>query len=189
MDEKATRKYSYADLLAWPEQPRYELIEGDLIMMASPSVVHQVISMRITNVIFNYLRGKTCQVFNTAIDIRLFAGKDDAPETIDTVVQPDIFIVCDRDKLDKRGCNGAPDMVAEILSPSNWQYDLWTKLRLYEKAGVSEYWIIDPETKTLAVYLSGENGFRSPILYARTAKVKVEVLDDCWIDLEEVFAE
>ena len=189
MDEQAKRKYSYADLMEWPEQPRYELIEGAAVMMASPELEHQRISMRISAAIFDYLKGKPCEVFHAPFDVRLFEKEHCKPEDVDTVVQPDILVVCDTDKLDKRGCKGAPDMVVEILSPSNAKYDLWTKYRLYEKAGVREYWIADPETQMLAVFLLRDGTFSSPMFYTKTAKVKTAVLGDCLIDLGEVFAE
>ena len=190
MNETAKKeRYTFADLLTWPEQPRYELIAGELVRMASPQLEHQQISVRIASILYHYLRGKPCQVISAPFDVRLFETDGDLPENVDTVVQPDILVVCDKNKLDRRGCKGAPDMVVEILSPSNAKHDLWTKYRLYEKARIREYWVVDPETQMLAVYLLRNDTFNSPMFYTKTAKVKVEVLEDCRIDLGEVFAE
>lgn len=136
--------YTYADYLSWEEGDRLELIEGTPVMMVPPSTAHQAILMEISRQIANYLEGKACKVFPAPFAVRLFSDKDTPDGDVNTVVEPDITIVCDLDKLDKRGCNGAPDAVIEILSPSIAKYDRFTKLHLYRKAGVKEYWIVDP---------------------------------------------
>ena len=189
MDEKDVGKYSYADLMKWPEQPRYELIEGDPVMMSPPKRRHEKVSRKLYFAIGRYLEGKTCEVYDAPFGVRLFAAKQDSAEKIDTLVIPDISVICDREKLDDDGCKGAPDMITEILSPSTSRYDRFIKFDLYARAGVKEYWIVDPEKKTVAVHLLDEGRYGSPIIYTQSAKVKIEVLDDCWIDLGEVFAE
>lgn len=182
-------RYTYADLLAWPEEVRAELIDGDLYMLASPSVQHQSISMDIGSQIAAYLRGKTCKVFAAPFDVRLFEQENDPPHNIDTVVQPDLSVICDPSKLDSRGCKGAPDLVVEILSPSTMQHDRVVKFNLYREAGVREYWIVDPESQTLSVYTLENGQYYAAQTYSPNAPlVSVGVLEDCTIDLKTVFA-
>ena len=189
MNEKEAHKYSFADLMKWPELPRYELIGGEAVLFATPMRRHQKIVGRLFNKIFNYLDGKQCEVYDAPLGARLFQKDGEKTEDADTVLIPDISVICDPNKLDDYGVKGAPDMIVEVLSPSNRRHDVWTKFHLYEKAGVREYWIVDPDKNTLAVHLLDEGKYGSPLFYIETAKVKVEVLDDCWIDLWEVFAE
>ena len=111
-------------------------------------------------------------------------------EETDTVVQPDILIVCDKSKLDDKGSKGAPDLIVEIISPSSSQRDLKDKFYLYEKFGVKEYWIVDPIGKTAMVFKLGEKGeYGKPDMYAAADKIKVGIFEDLEIDLNTVFAE
>ncbi|MCI8857654.1 MAG: Uma2 family endonuclease [Clostridiaceae bacterium] len=112
----------------------------------------------------------------------------DKPWDIDTVVQPDIAVVCDESKTAGQGCKGAPDLIIEILSPSSMQYDQFIKLDLYQKAGVKEYWIVDPIKNTISVYLLEGRRYRSPVTYGADAKIPVSILEDCKIDLGLVFS-
>ena len=113
-----------------------------------------------------------------------------AAEDVDTLVEPDISVVCDRNKLDKYGCKGAPDLVIEILSPSTQRHDRLVKLGLYQRAGVREYWIVSPEEQTVQVLLLDDGGnLRPHELYGREEIARVNVLEGCFIDLEKVFAE
>lgn len=186
----AEKKYTYADYLEGPEGERAELIEGQIYDMApAPSGVHQEILADLTAQLRDYLRGKKCKVFPAPYDVRLFAGKEDTLENVDTVVQPDISIVCDPDKLDEKGCKGAPDMVAEILSRSSQRHDRLTKFNLYQRAGVREYWIIDPFLETVQVFLLQDGRYAAVGFYVPADKVKVAVLDDCTVDLSTVFPE
>ena len=191
MNEPREKEFNYtaADLWDLPEKIFAELIDGEIVMQAAPLRIHQRISGTIYRKIGNYLEGKHCQVYIAPFSVRLFQTKDDEPTEAKTVVEPDISIVCNLDKLDNYGCAGAPDMIAEILSPSTSRHDRFVKFDLYARAGVKEYWIVDPDRKTVAVHLLEEGRYGSPIIYTQSAKVKVEVLDDCWIDLGEVFAE
>ena len=111
-------RYTFADCLTWDESNRIELINGEAIMMAAPSSIHQEISMEISRQLANYLEGKECRVYPAPFDVRLFEKEGDNPDDIDTVVEPDITVVCDRSKIDSHGCKGAPDLIVEILSPS-----------------------------------------------------------------------
>ena len=146
-------RYTYADYLEWDEKERVELIDGAPLMMAPPSRKHQEISGEIYRQLANFLRGKGCRVYAAPFGVRLFERAEDGPEDVDTVVEPDITVVCDRDKLDDQGCKGAPDLIVEILSPSTQRRDRLTKLNLYQRAGVREYWIVNPEDRTVQVML------------------------------------
>lgn len=183
-------QYTFADVLTWDEGRHIEIINGEAFMMASPSSIHQEISMEISRQLANYLEGKRCRVYPAPFDVRLFEKNGDSPEDVDTVVEPDISVVCDRNKIDVRGCKGAPDLVVEILSPSSLRSDRLVKLRLYQRAGVREYWIVDPENKTVQVLLlDGDKTLRPHEDYGRDDVAKVNVLDGCFIELGKVFPE
>ncbi len=183
-------RYTFADSLAWSENEHVEIINGEAFLMASPSSRHQEISMEICRQLANYLEGKQCRVYPAPFDVRLFEKDGDTPENVDTVVEPDISVVCDKSKIDTRGCKGAPDLIVEILSPSSLRNDRLIKLRLYQKAGVREYWIADPENKTIQVFLMDYNGMFQPYEdYSRTDVAKVNVLEGCFIELQKVFSE
>lgn len=182
--------YTFADSLTWKENEHIEIIYGEAFLMASPSSTHQEISMEISRQLANYLEGKQCRVYPAPFDVRLFEKDGDLPQDVDTVVEPDISVVCDKNKIDNRGCKGAPDLIVEILSPSSLRNDRLVKLRLYQKAGVREYWIADPENKTIQVFLMDENGIYQPHEdYCRTDVAKVNVLEGCFIELKKVFPE
>ncbi len=182
------KKVTYADLLEWDDDVRYELIDGEVRMLSSPAWGHQRIFRKLFLKIGNFLEGKTCEVYSAPFDVRLFEQEGDTPYDIDTVVQPDIFVVCDPNKLDDAGVKGAPDLVIEILSPSTRRHDRLTKYYLYLRAGVREYWIVDPETKTVSVHALTEGQYGSPDVYTQEASVPVGVLEGCVIDLPSVFA-
>lgn len=181
------RRYTLEDVMAWDESERVELIDGLPVAHATPVRKHQRILLKIAKQLEDYLEDKTCEVNIAPFCVRLFEEKDDRPGSVDTVVEPDITVVCDPDKLDDIGCKGAPDMVAEILSPSTRQHDRLVKYDLYERAGVREYWIVDPDTETVQVYQLEEGHYHAAQVYTRQSKVKVEVLEDCFIDLDRVF--
>ena len=147
-----THFHTYADYLSWPDDVRYELIDGIAFAMApAPLRVHQEILLELAAQTRNALDGKPCRPFIAPFDVRL-PRDDEADSAIDTVVQPDLVVVCDRSKLDERGCRGAPDWVIEILSPSTAGHDLIIKRRLYERVGVREYWLVHPTDRTLTVH-------------------------------------
>ena len=149
-DLDLTKQYTYADYLLWQFSERIELLRGFIKKMSpAPSRRHQSISFNLTMKIGNLFNLKSCQVFIAPFDVRLpipSAKKDT------TVVQPDICIICDISKLDDHGCNGAPDLIVEILSPGNSKHDADTKFRLYEEASVQEYWMVEPEEKLVFIY-------------------------------------
>jgi len=176
--------YTYADYITWEDDKRYELIDGIPYMMTpGPSRTHQKISREILKQLANFLTGKPCEVYHAPFDVRLNADKAD-----DTVVQPDLLVVCDKSKLDDRGCNGSPDMIMEILSPSTSRHDKVLKFNKYLQAGVREYWLVNPDDKTVQVCVL-ENGRYVTKAYDNTDIAPVHVLAGCEIDLQEAFAD
>lgn len=184
-----SKRYTFADVLAWDENERIEIIDGEAFMMAPPSRVHQEIMMELSAQLHEYLRGKKCKVYPAPFGVRLFEESSNYPEDIDTMVEPDISVVCDPSKLDDYGCKGAPDLIVEILSRSTRKYDRITKFELYRRAGVREYWIVDPDEKDVQAFAL--DGGRYFVKGNGTAedKMKVDILEDCVIDLSAVFSE
>lgn len=183
-------RYTLADVLAWDDDRRMELIEGTVFLMApSPATDHQLISGELFGQLHNYLKGKRCKVISAPFDVRLFEQEGNGPEDVDTVVVPDITVVCDPDKLDKRGCKGAPDMVVEILSPSTQRHDRLTKFNLYQRAGVREYWIVDPANRAVQSFVLEDGRYSVKEFGAVGDKMRVNILEDCVIDLSGIFPE
>ena len=180
-EPKENRHYTYADYCTWDDDERWELIDGVPYAMAAPLIAHQRVSRDIVMQIGQFLRGKPCEVFYAPTDVRLNADTRD-----DTVVQPDLIVVCDESKLNERGCAGAPDMAVEILSPSSVEHDKVRKYKLYLKYGVREYWIVDPKAKTVVTYIL-ENGDYIRKDYNKTDVVPVFVLEGCFVDFGKVF--
>lgn len=182
--------YTFADYLTWDENERYEIIYGDAVMMAPPKRVHQLVAGEIYSQIHLFLKDKPCEVYFSPFGVRLFEQDGDTPDDVDTVVEPDISVVCDSAKLDDDGCKGAPDMVIEILSPSTMRHDRLVKFELYRRAGVREYWIVDPQYQSVEVFLRDENNdLRPREVYTRSDTAKVTVLDGCTVELTKVFPE
>ena len=146
------RHHTFAEYQTWPDTPRCELIDGQFYAMSpAPEVVHQDIVLALATQLFGQLEGHPCRVFVAPLDVRLpKAGQDDAGT--DTVVQPDVLVVCDPAKIDRRGVRGAPDWVAEVISPSSASHDLIRKRRAYEAAGVREYWVVHPTDRVVMIY-------------------------------------
>jgi Uma2 family endonuclease len=151
--QESDHKFTYKEYCSWPYDERWELIDGVAYdMCAAPTSGHQRISMKISTNINIWLKNKKCEVFSAPFDVLLptFPLKNEGE--IETVVQPDISVICDSKKIIDKGCLGAPDLVLEILSPSTSKKDLNEKFQLYEKHGVKEYWIIDPGNKYIQVF-------------------------------------
>ena len=182
-------RYTLADALTWDEQDRIELIDGYPVMMAPPVRVHQEISGELFGQLRDYLKGKTCKVYAAPFAVRLFEREGDFPEDVDTLVEPDITVVCDPSKLDDTGCKGAPDLVMEILSPSTQRHDKLTKFNLYQRSGVREYWIVDPASKSVQVFVLEDGHYAAADFGMAGDTLKVNVLEGCAIDLTSVFAE
>jgi len=183
---KEERRFTYADYKEWEldEGERYELIYGEAFAMAAPSFRHQAVLGALFYQFYSYLRGKSCKVFPAPCDVRLFYEED---ESDDTVVQPDIMVICDKDKIAEESCHGAPDLVIEILSPSNTATEMERKFLLYKEAGVREYWIVDSKNNTLKVHCFQDSNI-STNTYKSADTVPVAILPGLSIALEQVFA-
>ena len=141
------QSHTIKDIYSLPEGQRAELIDGDMYMMAPPSRIHQKLVMQLSRIISNYVadKGGSCEVYPAPFAV--FLEADDK-----TYVEPDISVICDRDKLNDKGCAGAPDWIIEIVSPSTQRMDYLTKLFKYRTAGVREYWIVNPIKGTVQLY-------------------------------------
>ena len=185
------KRYTYADYLTWIDDKTRELIHGIIQKMSpAPRLVHARVSKKISLYLDLYvMRNKDkCEVFTAPFDVRFPSRGETADDKIDTVVQPDICVVCDSSKLDERGCCGAPDMIVEILSPSTTKKDVFDKFALYEESGVNEYWIVHPKDKAVTVFLLQENGkYNDGITYEWEGKVPVYTFNNYLIDLNDIF--
>ena len=183
------KRYSYAEYLTWQFQERLELIKGKIFKMSpAPARRHQEVSAKLFYYLMDYLKDQSCDIYTAPFDVRF--PKSQGDENTFTVVQPDICIICDKNKLDDRGCVGAPDMIIEILSPATSAKDATVKFDLYEEQGVKEYWMVSPGENLLDVFLLDENGkYRWMKKYTENDKVKVNIFDDLYIDMAEVFRE
>jgi Uma2 family endonuclease len=185
---KEEESYTYADYLEWDENVRAEIHDGAVYLMSSPTTAHQAISRNLMVAIATFLTGKPCKVFAGPFGVRLFPKKDNSD---DTIVEPDITVVCDSSKLDEQGYNGAPSLIIEILSPSSIQNDSVYKFNKYLKAGVQEYWIIDPDLKSVVVHVLNDGRYISAAytLEDGDTNAPITVLPGCAIDLKTVFEE
>ena len=183
--EKLPDRYTYADYCKWPENERWELIDGEVYALATPTLGHQRIAGDVYVQLKDFLRNKPCEVFIAPVSVRLNADKGD-----DTVVEPDILVVCDSKKLeDGKGVVGAPDFIVEILSPSTSMHDKARKYRIYQQAGVNEYWIVDPEDKLVTAFILHDGKYSGVVFFHDDTAVPVKTLEGCTIDLSEVFPE
>lgn len=179
-------RFTYADYLNWPEQERWEIINGRAYNMSpAPSLRHQIISGELFAQIHKKLTDKDCRVLAAPLDVRFPYGMKEDDKIID-VVQPDILVVCDPGKLDEKGCSGPPDFIAEIISPSTVSKDYITKQKLYEKNGVKEYWIIHPMDNIIHVNILQKAAYRISI-HEGKGKLRISALPGLEIDLDKVF--
>ena len=170
------KHYTYADYLTWPDDARYELIDGEAFLMApAPLIEHQEVAGEVFRQLANQLDGKPCRPYIAPVDVRL-PRNDEADAAIDTVVQPDVLVVCDPSKIDRRGVRGAPDWLLEVLSPSTAAHDQIAKLRTYERAGVREYWLVHPGDRTLTVYVLDNGQYGRPEIYELKDATPIGVL-------------
>ncbi|MCG8459311.1 MAG: Uma2 family endonuclease [Holophagales bacterium] len=183
--------FTYADYFAWDDDQRFELIEGEARAMSpAPSVEHQAILVALSAQIYQALEENPCQVLVAPIDVRLPEDEDRlADDEIRTVVQPDIVVVCDPSKLDRRGVVGAPDWVIEVLSPATAAHDQIRKRQLYERHGVREYWMVHPTDRVATIYSSEEPGrFGPPETLETTGRTSPAILTELEIDWDRAFA-
>lgn len=152
--------YSYADYLVWKIKERVELLKGKILEMSAPSPIHQEISGNLQGALFVFLKNSKCKLYTAPFDVR-FPQKGESQ--VYTVVQPDLCVVCDFEKIDSKGCVGAPDLVVEILSPGNSKKEMKSKFALYQEEGVREYWVVDPERELVFVYVADNKKFKPTI--------------------------
>ena len=176
-------RYTYADYCTWPDDERWELINGFAYAKAAPSVEHQSTLLELAGQLRDFLKGRPCKVFVAPLAVRLNADAED-----DSIVEPDILVVCDKSKIEDGKCViGAPDLVIEVLSPSKAKHDKVIKRKLYQRAGVREYWVVDPDDKILMVNILRDGKYLGVLYFEDDSAVPVSVLDGCTINLVDVF--
>ena len=185
-----TAQYTYADYLLWQFSERVELIKGYFLQMAAPSSRHQNTVTNFTRILSTFFRKTNCKIYVAPFDVRFYDKQKSlkADKDIYTVVQPDLCIICDKSKIDERGCLGAPDWIIEILSPGNSKKEVQKKYALYEECGVKEYWIIYPNEQTLFQFVLGnDDKYRLHKMFAEDDLVPSYLFPDLIVDLKEAF--
>lgn len=182
LQQTSNQTYTYRDYQQWPEEERYELIDGVPYAMASPSRTHQQVVLGISAQLFQQLAGSPCQPLIAPFDVLLPLG-DEADEDVKNVVQPDVLVVCDENKLNDKRCRGAPDWVVEVLSPSTSLKDMHVKRQWYEKHGVREYWVVHPTERWVMVYMLDQQGqYGHPEMFTMEEPLASRVLPDIAVD-------
>lgn len=185
--QKDNNRYSYAEYLKWSDEKRWELLDGIAFNIAAPSRRHQEVSGELFYQIRSYLANKPCKIYSAPFEVR-FSEPEQKDGQIVNVVQPDLTIVCDKSKLDDKGCLGAPDIIVEIISPTSISLDYVKKLALYERYQVKEYWIVHPLDNTVMVFTLGkENQYGKPSIFTEDCQLKSRVIADLTINLKQVF--
>jgi Uma2 family endonuclease len=185
--------YTYADYLTWQFDDMLELIKGKIMLMSAPGTAHQTISIRLSGILYQFFKGKNCRLFAAPFDVRLYDKNKSCQtnEDIYTTVQPDLCVICNADKLDTKGCCGAPDWIIEIVSKNNSKRDIEIKFKLYQECGVKEYWIIYPFEEVIHQFVLNEETelYQLQAMFANDGYASPYLFPDLAIDLQEVFAE
>ena len=184
------KTYSYADYAMWRLKERIELFKGKIFKMSpAPNIEHQTISLKITNILFQTISSSSCQLFVAPFDVVLLnKRKSTAEKEIFTVLQPDLCIVCDLEKLkDGKKCVGAPDLVIEILSPGNSKKEMSIKYDLYEEAGVKEYWMVHPQDRSVQIFSLKDEKFIGLKPVIENQILNSPLFPDLKMDLRKVF--
>ena len=189
---KNDHHYTYAEYKTWPEDDRWELINGEAWAMSSPLLNHQIISSNLFGLLWTWFRGKPCRVLAAPLDVFLFEPldrelDDTELDKIDTVLQPDILVNCSVHQETKRGIRGAPRLVVEILSPSTGWKDQKLKFELYEQAGVAEYWVVDPVVRCLRQFNANNGKFGTGLEFRAPSRLESTVFSGLMINLGSVF--
>lgn len=188
-DLDLTKSYTYADYLTWNFQERLEILKGRIFKMSpAPSRKHQEISIELTGIFYNYFKKTPCNVYVAPFDVRLKNfKKSTSDKEITTVLQPDICVICDKEKLDDRGCIGAPDLIIEILSPGNSKKEMDIKFDLYEENAVKEYWIVEPYQKSILIYTLQNDKYIGLKPIAEEGLVHSPLFPELSFNIEEIF--
>ena len=180
--------YTYADYLKWRFNERVELFKGRIFKMSpAPSSMHQQISLKVTRKLDNFFIKTTCSLYVAPFDVRLVKTKSN-DRKVATVVQPDLCVICDQTKLDDKGCNGAPDLIVEILSTGNSKKEMGIKFDLYEENGVKEYWIVEPAEKMILVYTLQNEKYIGLKPLIEDDKIKSPLFPELNFDVKEIFS-
>ncbi|MBC7642064.1 MAG: Uma2 family endonuclease [Flavobacterium sp.] len=184
-DLDLTKTYSYSDYLLWQFSERVELIKGFILKMSpSPSSNHQSVSYNLIGCFYENFKKKPCRVFEAPFDVKLpiKSAKKDT-----TVVQPDLCVICEESKINENCCVGVPDLMVEIISPKNRKHDVQTKFNLYLEAGVQEYWLVDPENRTILIYTLNNSEYIGSKPFMEGEKIKSSIFPDLDVDVDDVF--
>lgn len=178
MEKRDGKGYTIADIEALPDGERAELIDGEMFMMATPMTVHQRILVRLILNIGSYIEKNkgNCELLPAPFGV--FIKKDER-----NYVEPDISVICHGDKLDEKGCHGAPDWVIEIVSPSSRKMDYVRKTALYQETGVREYWIVDPDRETVTIYEADR--WDIPSCHSFSEQIQTGIYKDLYLDFTE----
>ena len=178
--------YTYDDYLKFSEDTIVEIIDGRISAMSpAPSRIHQTIVSKLLIAIGKYIEDNKgeCEIYPAPFDVVLL-NENESEKNSRNIVQPDISVICDKNKLTDKGCVGSPDMIIEVVSPSNSRDDYIKKLNLYEEFKVREYWIVNPMKKSILIYTLSENGYEMPDSYTFNDNIKVNIYNDLEIDFK-----
>jgi len=183
------KRYSYADYLRWQFAEMVELIKGRLFMYSpAPASYHQNIVGNLHGIFYAIFKHQSCKLFMAPFDVRLTTTNEQTNEAITTVVQPDLCVICDRNKIDERGCLGAPDWIVEVASPSTAKKDLNDKYNVYQETGVREYWVVNPEGKYINQYVPDANGiYQLQQTVFEKDNISPAIFPELLIDVKDVF--
>lgn len=178
--------HTYGEYRAWPDDTRYELIDGTAYLMApAPSRMHQDLVLELARQIADRIENSSCRIYIAPFDVRL-PKANETDEAIDTVVQPDLSVVCDPAKLDDQGCRGAPDWILEVVSPSTAAHDQLLKRDLYERCGVREYWIVHPTDRLVIVYRAQAGGYGKPMIQELAGNLSATAVPNAAVSLDRL---
>lgn len=179
--------FTYADYLSWDDGSRWQIIEGAAQAMSpAPSRAHQSLLLAMASAAYRFFRRRPCEVYLAPFDVRL-AEPEESEQEASTVVQPDLLVVCDAAKLDRRGCRGAPDWIVEILSPASAALDQVKKRHLYERHGVREYWLVHPIDRVVTVYRHQGDGFGPASISEARGLQTVSIFPELALDWDDLF--
>lgn len=189
LQQRDLQLHTYGDYASWPEEMRYELIDGIAYAMGpAPTRLHQEVTGELFRQIADALEGSPCRPYIAPFDVRLPRASE-ADADVDTVVQPDISVICEKSRLDERGCRGAPDWIIEVLSSGTASHDQIVKRALYERAGVREYWLVHPLDKVVTIYLLENSVYGKPAVQELAGTSSATVLPGIAIDWVRVMRE